>query len=69
MNGPLKLFFPKNSFLSYYINIDSNETGVRQDSSSDIKKKNLDVISGNSGAYKSKYTLKPLLSQNMVDFT
>ena len=27
------------------------------------------VFFGKSGAYKSKYTLKPLLSQSMVNFT
>ena len=32
-------------------------------------KKYLKVLFGKSGTYKSKYTLKPLLSLNMVHFT
>ena len=34
-----------------------------------VKYKYLEIILGKSGAYKSKCTLKPLLSQNMVNFT
>ena len=34
-----------------------------------VKSKYLEVFLGKSGAYKSKYTLKPLLSQDMVHFT
>ena len=33
------------------------------------KKKNLEVLLGKSGAYKSKYALKPLQGQNMVHLT
>ena len=33
-----------------------------------VKSKYLEVLLGKSGAYKSKYTLKPLLSQDMVHF-
>ena len=33
-----------------------------------VKSKYLEVLLGKSGAYKSKYTLKPLLSQAMVHF-
>ena len=32
-------------------------------------KEYLEVLFGRSGAYKSKYTLKPILSKNMVHFT
>ena len=32
-------------------------------------KEYFEVLFGKSGAYKSKYTIKPLLSQNMVHFT
>ena len=32
-------------------------------------KKYLEVLFGKSGKYKSKYTVKPFLSQNMVHFT
>ena len=34
-----------------------------------VQIKYLEVLFGKSGAHKSKYTLKPLLSQNMVHFT
>ena len=34
-----------------------------------VQNKYLKVIFGKSGAYKSKYSLKPLLRQNMVHFT
>ena len=33
------------------------------------KKKYIEVLFGKSGTYKSIYTLKPILSQNMVHFT
>ena len=54
---------------SVFINKNTSKRGCFGLKSTMIEKKYLELLFGKSGTYKPKNTLKPILSQNMVDFT